>query len=154
MLQDFTPLSPVSIVLLIPQTHKYDQVSHLKKNSSLNSTIPQYYPLSPPLCNDLEKQGLFAFIFPTSYLFFNPMQFGLCPHPSSDPTFTDVTNDLSAKSSKFFSVLTILDLSISLDTIAFLYLQTLFSKVLSHIFYWFSIYLPHFLNFLPRLHCH
>lgn len=31
MLQDFTPLSPLSIVLLIPQTHKYDQVSHLKK---------------------------------------------------------------------------------------------------------------------------
>lgn len=34
------------------------------KNSSLNPTFAHYCPLSPPLCNHLEKQGLFAFSFP------------------------------------------------------------------------------------------
>lgn len=136
MFQDCTSLLPLSMVLLIPQTCKYAQVCHFKK-LFLEPHIP-YYSVATRW-QSCWKTGFICLYFPTSYLFLNPMQFDLCSHHSSNPIFTDVTNDLGAKSTKFFSVLIILDLPTSLNVTAFLHLQTLFCKVLSQTFYWFSI---------------
>lgn len=88
MLKDFTPLSLLSIVLLIPK-HINMLESLILKSSSLNSTFPYYCPLH--LFVILKNRAYLPFLS-RSYLYLNPMQFSLFHH-SSDPALTNVTND-------------------------------------------------------------